>query len=138
MTDQEKIAWFLIFKANRFNFVEGGAEYAALYFKKEDLEDVSSWSNKMAYAVWMLLVGNVVSGAARLESDTCPFCLRSGTWPHSFCRNCSYAKNHKICGRNKSDFSIIAKWMTLLSFNVNEELFSNEVYKEIINIIENG
>ena len=138
MTDQEKIAWFLIFKANRFHFVENGHIYCDLFLKEKDLKNILGWRDKAASIVWSKIAGYIFTGVSGLDSDTCPFCLRPGRNMIAFCGRCPYAKVHGVCSDDNSMFKNVAMWMNTLPPEVRKELFSNEVYKEIINVIENG
>ena len=137
MRDQEKIAWFLIFKANRFNFVEGGAEYAALYLHPKDLAVVLKWNNATADSVWRDLVRLILHGAELFDGTICPFCLK---YP---CKKCLYAKTHGICSKKSSDYMAVRAWISSTIYSDPERFslhsfFSNEVYREILNVIENG
>ncbi len=80
---------------------------SADYFNNMDLKDLQAWPEVVCQEVWKAVKKSVRCRHFRFSlfnSSFCPWCIR-----YDECEHCAYAKNHKQCDREDSDWNYLLK-----------------------------
>jgi hypothetical protein len=116
-----------------------------LYFNSGDVKDIENLADRIAKSVWYTLTDNQIEDMKVLEKSSCIWCIyvtilfkelgkEWGYDMHEGCNYCPYGKHHGICSC-PSTFSKLKIQAYDQKINL-KEIFSNQVYIDIINKIE--